>query len=323
MRHASGVEAVSRLANGSDTLAVERVADVALVTVSGPILTLPPFLAAIVGSTSVDAIGRALVAAEQSDAARIVVSISSPGGAIGGIDELHALIASSPKPVDVHAAGLLASAAYWAFAAARSISVSPATFVGSIGVRGRAPAKPDGQDVVSRGAPRKLGTRRDAQTLIDAAETVMVDQVAAGRGVRASEVRSRYGAGALFVGSAALEAGLVDAIGTLDSVIAGNAGATTTRTTAMHRPTPARRTVAPVPAAAPVAAAPTEAMLEAADDALVLGAVRAAKTAGTTPSKPAPGAAAGLDPNDADDAAVLAALEASGRDRADDRYLSN
>lgn len=65
---------------------------------------------------------------------RIVLDVDSPGGTVSGVMELAALVANSPKQIDVFTGGMCCSAAYWIACGARSITATPSADVGSIGV---------------------------------------------------------------------------------------------------------------------------------------------------------------------------------------------
>jgi hypothetical protein len=80
--------------------------------------------------------------------------------------------------------------------------------------------------IVSSNAPRKhpdLSTddgRADVQATLDALETVFVGAVARNRGVTPAVVLSDFGQGGVFVGQAAVDAGMADRLGSFEATLA-------------------------------------------------------------------------------------------------------
>jgi signal peptide peptidase SppA len=110
---------------------------VATLAMRGPMLHNPPAWLADWGIEYTDTLGLAadLQAAAADPAVKsIAITADSPGGEVGGVEELAAVVKASAKPVDVQVDGLLASAAYWVAAQARSISATALSEIGSIGV---------------------------------------------------------------------------------------------------------------------------------------------------------------------------------------------
>lgn len=64
----------------------------------------------------------------------IVVDVSSPGGAVTGVEEAAAMLARSEKPTVAFTDTEMASAAYWVGSQADRIVVTPSATIGSIGV---------------------------------------------------------------------------------------------------------------------------------------------------------------------------------------------
>lgn len=87
------------------------------------------------GTTSFEDIQSELALANANPAVRgILLHVDSPGGTVQGTPETASLIASSLKPVVAYTEDMMASAAYYISAGARSIVASPSADVGSIGV---------------------------------------------------------------------------------------------------------------------------------------------------------------------------------------------
>lgn len=212
----------------------------------------------------------------------IVLEVNSGGGDVAGTHELAQVVRSilPVKPIVAHVTGTGASAAYWVAAAAREIHVDPTAIVGSIG------------SIVCfydfSGYERKLGIRRitmvssqsprkaldpttkegreDWQVMLDDLAQVFIADVAEFRGVDVDTVLEEFGEGSVFVGQAALDAGLADALGTAETVHAAllaeleapPASVSTPQETSMAKARIARTTARPVAARTSVKAAADE-----------------------------------------------------------------
>lgn len=215
-----------------------RTVGVAVLPVYGVISARQNLMARTSGGTSAEAIAadfRNAMAATDVDA--IVFDIDSPGGAVGGIEELAAEIRSArgQKPIVAVANHTAASAAYWIASAADEIVASPSAMVGSVGVFTAHDDLTEAQaklgvkrTVISAGkfkAEGALGTplsedaRGYVQSQVDEIYGSMVSAIAKGRNVGVDTVRERYGQGRSMLAKPALAAGVVDRIDTLESTI--------------------------------------------------------------------------------------------------------
>ena len=68
-----------------------------------------------------------------SEVETIIFQIDSPGGVVGGVEEVARKIANSSKPTIAYTDGMMCSAAYWLGASADRVLASPSSDVGSIG----------------------------------------------------------------------------------------------------------------------------------------------------------------------------------------------
>lgn len=159
----------------------------------------------------------------------IVFNIDSPGGQVSGVQELAAQVAAARgvKPMIAYIQGTGASAAYWLASSAPRIVVAQTAIVGSIGVVATVP-KTDGKtlSIVSSRAPKKRvdpetedGRAEIVRTLDDIAG-IFAGHVAANRGTTIENVEQNFGQGGVLVGARAVAAGMADALGTLEGVIA-------------------------------------------------------------------------------------------------------
>jgi ClpP class serine protease len=203
---------------------------VAVLPITGPIFPRAGMFSVSSDAVSVQTLALDLRKALDDPAvAAVLLHIDSPGGQVSGIREFAAMVADAraEKPVWAYVQGTGASAAYWIAAATSRIVASPAAVIGSIGVVAAVP-KSDGKSVtlVSTRAPKK---RLDPETEDGRAEILMtlddlagvfVADVAAYRGTTPENVEQNFGQGGVLVGARAVAAGLADALGSLESVIA-------------------------------------------------------------------------------------------------------
>ncbi|MCL2218428.1 MAG: signal peptide peptidase SppA [Chitinispirillia bacterium] len=163
--------------------------------------------------------------------AGVLLRIDSPGGAVAPSQEIYNEIAAykaSGKPLIVSMGNTAASGGYYIAAPAERIFASPGTLTGSIGVIFSLPmyqelAKKVGIDfrVLKAGEMKDVGSafrpmtdseKAALQTLLDDVHEQFINDVAAGRQVDTSEVRS-IANGMIFTGKQAFEIGLVDTLG--------------------------------------------------------------------------------------------------------------
>ena len=219
---------------------------VAIVTIAGPLVRRGDFFSRISGATSYDRVAADLAIALESPAVRaILLNIDSPGGEVTGVSDLAAMIRAgiAKKPIVAHTDGIAASAAYWIAAAASEIVASPTGLVGSIGVRmAMTKQKVSATDryaqfeFVSSQSPKKSADpetdagRAQIQQTIDDLAAVFVGTVATYRGVSVETVLADFGQGDVFVGQRALDAGMVDRLGSFEDTLAALARRSTTST---------------------------------------------------------------------------------------------
>lgn len=168
----------------------------------------------------------------------VIIDVDSPGGTVSGVQEIVAemLAMRGKKPVVAVANSLMASAAYWIASAADEVVSIPSGTVGSIGVftahqdLSKALEK-EGVKVtlISAGKFKVAGNpfeplsddeKAVIQARVDDAYGLFVKDVAAGRRVSVSDVKSGFGQGRAVPAKEALAAGMIDRIATLDQVAA-------------------------------------------------------------------------------------------------------
>lgn len=226
---------------------VEARGDVALVPIRGPLMQhidTDPKAPPLRSYESIKADVRAALAARPK---AVVLSISSPGGLVSGCfecsTELREMAAAAGVPLIAYVDGQACSAAY-ALACACERIIAPATAdVGSIGVIAglvdatrQAAAMGMRFVVVASGARKADGNPmaeitpaavEAKQAHVDEVAELFFEHVAAARPITADAVRGFEGA--FFTGQTALRLHLVDAVQTLDQLLASlNAPASTT-----------------------------------------------------------------------------------------------
>jgi signal peptide peptidase SppA len=212
---------------------------VALIPMYGVVAPRMNMLSEFSGGTTFEQLTAQLHAAvDNPDIATIIFDVDSPGGNVAGASEFAREImkARTKKPIIAQAQYLMASAAYWPMACATEVVAAPSAMVGSIGVYtihnditdaltalgvkrtviGAGKYKTEGVG----GGPLSSDALAHVQGLVDQNYNRMVGDISKGRGVTIAAVRGGYGEGRCIDAEAALAAGLIDRIATLDDTIA-------------------------------------------------------------------------------------------------------
>lgn len=265
---------------------------VAVLNVEGALFPKANIMTAISGATSYDMLMRDLYAARDAGAKALILNVDSPGGAVNGASELAQAIYDfrGQMPIIAYIGGTGASAAYWVASAADRIVCSDTALLGSIGVQATMSKKDDAkgeksftfissQSPMKNAAPDTNQGASAIQSRVDALAQVFVETVARNRGVATETALLNFGKGGIFVGKDAVEAGLADAVGSFESVLAdlasgskpergsstrkqGTVRTTMTETTAEHVASVAP-IAAPGPTAAEISAQVSKAVTEA------------------------------------------------------------
>jgi protease-4 len=176
-------------------------------------------------------------AMEDEGTVGVVLLINSPGGSpvqAGMInDEIHRLRTKYKKPVHAVVEETCASAAYYIAVAADNIYVDKASVVGSIGVlmdgfgytglmdklgiERRLLTAGENKGFLDPFSPQTERQRQFAQSMLDQIHQQFIAAVKTGRGKRLKETPEMF-SGLFWTGQQAVEMGLADQLGTLDSV---------------------------------------------------------------------------------------------------------
>jgi signal peptide peptidase SppA len=172
-------------------------------------------------------------AVEDPEVGSILLVIDSPGGTVAGTAELAADVAAAAEKKQVVAVveDIGASAAYWVASQASQVFAQKTAAVGSIGTYGvvvdssqSAEKKGYKVHVVRAGDNKGVGTPGSPVTQdhldqfqdeINALNDCFVSGVADGRGMSVDDV-SKLSTGQTWIGEAAVKAGLIDGVKTID-----------------------------------------------------------------------------------------------------------
>ncbi len=232
------IEAVTEKAKPAEHISYELVDGVAVIPVNGVIAKKMNLFTSFSGGTSAELLKKDIAKAlKDQDVMAIVLDVESPGGSVDGTKELADYIYSQrgKKPMIAYANGLMASAAYWIGSATDAIMVNDTAEVGSIGVAMThydysEADKKEGikRTVIYAGKYKRIASdekpldaegKEYLQGFVDQIYTIFVEAVARQRGASIDAVLENMADGKLFIGSAAIAAGLADYRGTLTDAI--------------------------------------------------------------------------------------------------------
>lgn len=209
--------------------------NVGVISIKGSLVEGSAGYGVFYGQTGYDDIRAALVAAvSNSDVKAILLDVSSGGGQVSGVDDTAQLISrvNNVKPVVTYTGSTMGSAALWLGASANHTVAGKTAIVGSLGVimvhldRSRqladAGIKPT---IIRAGTEKALATpyeplsekaQAGLQSQADVLYGVFLNHVASSRGVSATNGDKKFGQGRVFIGQQAVDAGLVDKLGTYE-----------------------------------------------------------------------------------------------------------
>lgn len=212
--------------------------DIAIIPIEGVITPKKSFWSVLFGGAPLNILNSQFgsAVADKSIGA-IVLDIDSPGGSVFGVHEFAEKIynARGTKPIIAVVNSMAASAAYHIAAAADEIVMMRSGEVGSIGVYAvhvdeSELLKKEGLDVTILKAgkfkaqgigvePLTKDARAEIQGRVDDYYSLMVADIAQGRGVTAATVKGGFGQGEIVGAIQAKEMGMVDRIATYEEVI--------------------------------------------------------------------------------------------------------
>ena len=171
-------------------------------------------------------------AADDQSVQGVVLRIESPGGSIAASQEIASIIRNFEKPLVVSMGDMAASGGYYISAPALGIVAQPGTMTGSIGVistltnlEGLYEKLGIEMDIIKTGEHKDMFNRamteeerQIMQDISDLAYKQFVSEVAQDRRLPLEAVR-KLATGQLYLGSQALELGLVDRLGGTEEAI--------------------------------------------------------------------------------------------------------
>jgi protease-4 len=229
----AGTRLVARLTRGR--FGDDEAYNVAKVSVSGPIVRdkrRPSPLSGPGGSTADDVVEQIEAADEDEDVEALLVELNTPGGEVLPSDDIRRAAAAFDGPTVAYATDLCASGGYWIASGCDELWARDASLVGSIGVVGSRPNAAGLADKLgisyeqfTAGEYKDAGVplreieddeREYLQGIIDGYYEQFVETVSEGRDMDPESVRETEAR--VYLGSDAVEFGLVDKLGTEDDV---------------------------------------------------------------------------------------------------------
>jgi protease-4 len=157
----------------------------------------------------------------------VVLRVNSPGGTVAATESLYLAVnkTASRKPVVASVSGIGASGAYWAMLPAERIYTTPGSLVGSVGVIGSVPTGPStaGNQIFTGPDKPTGGTADDARTRLETLQRLFLDTVYEHRGQALRDngtSRDDLAYAKVYTGARAVQNGVADSIGGVDSAIA-------------------------------------------------------------------------------------------------------
>lgn len=152
----------------------------------------------------------------------VVLQVNSPGGSAAASEQLYVAVrrTAAEMPVVVSVENAAASGAYYASVPADDILVTPASIVGSVGVRASYPSGGFGQEITTGPDKNTGGTAAEARARVETIQRAFVGTVMAHRGDRLAVSRQEVANAKVYAGARAVEHGFADRVGVLDDAIA-------------------------------------------------------------------------------------------------------
>ena len=174
-------------------------------------------------------------AGEDSRISSIVINCDSPGGnVLGGYEAARMVrMVAEVKPVFTFVSGMMCSLAVLVCSGSSMIVAREGTTHGSVGTIMQSTDYSKMMEkmgvvqhnIVSKNAPLKRASLSDPkgraviQSVVDEMEDMMIGSIAAGRGITTEKIIKEFGSGGIMGVRAALNCGMIDAIGTFAEVL--------------------------------------------------------------------------------------------------------
>jgi ClpP class serine protease len=227
------IERTTRNAEDGEDLFV-KIGSTAHIPIMGPITTAPDFFMDMMGGGNAvygDIVAAVNAAEADESIERVVFEIDSPGGETSGFLRTAQAIAAMTKPTEAQVTNIAASAAYGlAVQADRVVAENAMTMLGSVGVVTTRFVSDGKVTITSTDAPDKAPDANTVEGIdairreLDSIHVEFVKIIASGRGGSSATVNADFGRGALIIAGDALQAGMIDVIGSGTSKSAANDG---------------------------------------------------------------------------------------------------
>jgi protease-4 len=174
-----------------------------------------------VSSSSVDAVAEDLREARENESIdAVVLKVDSPGGSAAASERLYMAVKRTARelPVVASVQSMGASGAYYGMLPAERIYVTPASMVGSVGVRGTIPAPARSFEIRS-GPDKASGTIEQRREQIETLQRAFVGTVMAERGSTLDLSREEVAHAKVYTGARAVDNGMADRVGDLRAAV--------------------------------------------------------------------------------------------------------
>lgn len=176
----------------------------------------------ITGDTASEVIDNLREARQNESIQAVVLDINSPGGTAAASEQLYLAVKRTQQemPVVTSVTGLAASGGYYMTAPVDHIYVTPASTVGSVGVRATVPAEgaPTGE-IITGPDKGSTATRTEVRQRVEALRRAFVGTVMSERNDSIQLTASELSYAKVYSGARGVELGLADSIGSLDTAI--------------------------------------------------------------------------------------------------------
>ncbi|ADQ68919.1 ClpP class periplasmic serine protease [Halogeometricum borinquense DSM 11551] len=165
--------------------------------------------------------------ARQNDSIRaVVLDINSPGGAASASEQLYLAVKRTQQemPVVVSVTGMAASGGYYMTAPADEVYVTPASTVGSVGVRAVVPGSQAPSGEILTGPDKgSTSTNAEVRRRVEALRRAFVGSVMEERSESLKLTEEELSYAKVYSGARGVKLGLADSIGGIDTAIQGAA----------------------------------------------------------------------------------------------------
>jgi protease-4 len=174
-----------------------------------------------ISSNSVSSVQEDLREARENESIdAVVLNVDSPGGSAAASEQLYLSVQRTAQemPVVASVKSTGASGAYYAMLPARDIYVTPASIVGSVGVRGGAPG-PSLPGEIKSGPDKASATADQRRAQIETLQRAFVGSVMKHRSDELELSRTEVAHAKVYTGARAVDNGMADRVGSTPEAI--------------------------------------------------------------------------------------------------------